>query len=63
MKYKVQIMRVSSYPYILAPNISPDNRQYIVGFKYPKAPSDEKCLGPKNPLIRPWDQYVILLHF
>jgi hypothetical protein len=39
------------------PSLSPDNREYAVVptilFESPKGSSDEKCLGPTNPLIRP----------
>jgi hypothetical protein len=46
-----------NYPCIPSPSISPDNRDYTVVptiiFESPKGPSDEKCLGSMNPLIRP----------
>jgi hypothetical protein len=48
-----------NYPCIPSPSINPDNRDYTVvptvPFESPKGPSDEKCLGPANPLIRPWE--------
>jgi hypothetical protein len=48
----------SEYLCIPSRSISPDNREYAVVptilLEYPKGPSDEKCLGPTNPLIRPW---------
>jgi hypothetical protein len=54
IKNKVRIICAS-------PSISPDNREYTVVptilLESPKWPSDEKCLGPTNPLIRPFLQY------
>jgi hypothetical protein len=45
-----------NYPCI--PSISPENREYTVDptilFESLKRPSDKKCLGPINPLIRTW---------
>jgi hypothetical protein len=44
--------------YLCIPSVSPDNREYTVVLtvllESTKGPSDEKCLGPTNPLIRPW---------
>jgi hypothetical protein len=46
-----------NYPCIPSPSISPGNREYTVVptilFESPNGPSDEKCLWPKKPLIRP----------
>jgi hypothetical protein len=42
-----------NYPCIPSPSMSPDNVVPILFFESPKGPSDEKCLGRTNPLIRP----------
>jgi hypothetical protein len=47
-----------NYQYIPFSSINPDNREYnvvpTIVFESLKGPSDEKCLGPTNPLIHPW---------
>jgi hypothetical protein len=47
-----------NYSYISTPSISPNNREYTavtaILFESPKVSSNEKYLGPTNPLIRPW---------
>jgi hypothetical protein len=52
-----------NYPCIPSLSISPDNREYTVVptilVESPKGPSDEKCLGPTNPLIRPCSEGII----
>jgi hypothetical protein len=44
--------------YLCIPSVGPDNREYTVVLTIllgsTKGPSYEKCLGPTNPLIRPW---------
>jgi hypothetical protein len=56
--YKIQGSDYPCFSIIHAsPRIIPDNREYTVVlailFVSPKGPSDYKCLGPTNPLIRP----------
>jgi hypothetical protein len=56
-----------NYSYILSPSISPDNREYTavlaIIFESPEEPSNEKCPGPTNPLIRPCPPLITLNHW
>jgi hypothetical protein len=56
-KIKFGLSVVLNYLCIPSASISLDNREYTLVlttlFESPKGPSDEKCLGPKKPLIRP----------
>jgi hypothetical protein len=53
---KFELSVFHNYLCLPSPSINPDNREYTVVptilFESPKGPSDEKCLGPTNTLIR-----------
>jgi hypothetical protein len=56
------VYKIYSSDYPCIPSISPDNREYTlvptILFESPSGPSDKRCLGPANPLIRPCPRCV-----
>jgi hypothetical protein len=55
-----------NYSYIPSAYISPDNREHaavkVILVESPKGPSNEKCLGPTNPLnLNSVNQLIVVM--